>query len=159
MLDDILERELGKVGQKGGALGGFLGAGLLGSIGSTVGGVIGGAIGGKLGATWAASKLPIDEVHEEVILEQNLTSSIMEVLNSLDSMGTIIDSSNYTEYPVISAVCGSGFGKMNPAVICVEFVEISKSKTNLYISAYAKEGVIKQKTAIKAIKRFKYLIN
>ena len=116
-INAILEKELGKVGQKSGSLGGFLGGGLLSAIG--------GAMGGKLGAAWAASKLPTDEVHEELKLEESLPNSMMKVLNSLSSMGTILDSSQYTSYPVISAVCGSGFGKMNPAIICVEFIKIS----------------------------------
>ena len=147
MHSKFLEKELGKVGQKSGSLGGFLGAGLLGAIG--------GSVAGKLGASWAASKLPTDEVHDDVILKDNLQNSMVKVLNSLSSMGTITESSQYTDYPVISAVCGSGAFNMNPAVLCVEFVEVNETETKLFISGYAKEGLIKQRTAIKAINKLK----
>ena len=149
--DKVLEKELGKVGFKSGALGGFMGGGLLSAIS--------GGFGGKLGASWAASKLKTDEVHDKVSLQKNLTTSMTIVIRALSSMGTIIDVSQYTNYHVVSACCGSGFANMNPAVICVEFVQIGKAQTDLHISGYAKEGLIKQKTAIKAISKLKVMIS
>jgi len=146
----VLEKELGKVGLKSGVIGGFIGGGLLSAIG--------GAAGGRLGASWAASKLPTDEVHDKIVLQKNLTTSMTTVVQALSSMGTIIDASQYTDYPVVSACCGSGFANMNPAVLCVEFVQSDNAETDLYISGYAKEGLIKQKTAIKAIEKLKSIL-
>lgn len=148
--DTILKKELGKLGLKSGAIGGFKSSGLLGAIG--------GGLGGKLGAGWAASKLRTDEVHDKAVLQKNITSSMTTVLQALSSMGTIIDASQYSDYPVVSACVGSGYANMNPAVICVEFVKIGDIQTDLHISGYAKEGLIKQKTAIKAIERLKSMV-
>lgn len=149
--DQILKKELGKIGLKAGVIGGFIGGGLLGAIGSS--------LGGKLGASWAASKLKTDEVHDKISIQKNLHTTMTIVLNALTSMGTIIDSSEYSDYPVISACCGGGYANMNPAVLCVEFVQNGDEQTNLHISGYAKEGLIKQKTAIKSIEKLKTIIN
>lgn len=149
--DNILEREVGKAGSKGGAIGGFIGGGLLSAIS--------GSYGGNLGAIWAANNMKTDEVHDKITLQKDLTTSMKAVSNALSSMGTIIDASQYTEHLVVSACCGSGFFNMNPAIICVEFLQIGNAQMELYVSGYAKEGLIKQKTAIKAIKKLKAIIS
>lgn len=147
----ILEKELGKIGFKGSVTGGFIRAGLLGGIGA--------GFGGKIGASWAASKLKTDEIHDRISLSKNITESMTTVIQALSSMGTIIDASQYSDYPVISACCGSGYANMNPVVLCVEFIQNGNEKTDLHISGYAKEGLIKQKTAIKAIEKLKAMIS
>lgn len=151
IIDKILEKELGKAGFKSGVLGAFANSGLLNNIDD--------AFAGNLGASWAASKLKIDEVHVTISLQKNLRLSMITIIEALSSIGTLIDGSKYTDYPVVLACCGSGYANMNPAIVCVEFVQIDNEQTDLYISAYAKEGLIKQKTAIKAIKKLKSIIN
>lgn len=148
--DTILEKEIAKAGYKGGVIGGFIGGGLFSAIS--------GGLGGKMGASWAASKLKTDEVHDTISLSKDMKDSIAFVLQALSAMGTIMDASQYSDYPVISACCGSGYGNMNPAVLCVEFIQNGNGQTDLHISGYAKEGLIKQKTAIKAITRLKEML-
>ena len=148
--DKFLENEIGNVGFKSGLIGGLIGGGLPGGIG--------GAKGGKLGASWAASKLPTDEVRDKITLEENLRTSMITVVEALSSIGTIINRSKDMDCPVVSGWCGSGFANMNPAIICVEFKQINNTQTGLYIFAYAKEGLIKQKTALKAIAKLKAMI-
>ena len=56
--------------------------------------------------------------------------------------------------PQLSAVVGSGFFHLNPAILCIEFQQMDALCTMLHISAFAKEGLIKQKSSEKACAQF-----
>lgn len=53
-----------------------------------------------------------------------------------------------------SVITGSGYANLNPAIVSVELFPTTKG-TKIVLTAYAKEGLISQKTAPKALKRFK----
>ncbi len=55
--------------------------------------------------------------------------------------------------PALSAVIGSGFKNMNPAIVFLAFEAVDAMATNIHISGSAKEGLIKQKTAQKVVMR------
>ena len=63
----------------------------------------------------------------------------------LNAIGNILQFDE--ENQVCTAVVGSGFANMNPALV----VAMMENQT-LYLAAYAKEGLIKQHTAEKALK-------
>jgi hypothetical protein len=56
-------------------------------------------------------------------------------------------------YPMLKAVVGSGFLNMNPAIVYLEIREGDSTGCELMITAAAKEGLIKQHTASKAVQR------
>ena len=68
-----------------------------------------------------------------------------EVSQLLNAIGNILQFDE--ENQVCTAVVGSGFANMNPALV----VAMMEDQT-LYLAAYAKEGLIKQHTAEKALK-------
>ena len=60
--------------------------------------------------------------------------------------------------PFLAALVGSGFGGMNPTVVCLEFIPIDDGNTNVHIAAKAKEGLINQKSTEKAVKNIRKLL-
>jgi hypothetical protein len=76
------------------------------------------------------------------------------ILNALAGIGRLQDSPEINSpYPTIVAVMGSGFMKLNPCLITVEIAPYSDSKSKAVIRGAAKEGLIKQGTAEKAVIR------
>lgn len=117
-----------------------------------------GELGGS-GGVLGAHLLKTDEVHDMIHIAKDLKESMELVTYYFKECGKLIDASEYSEVPIVSACVGSGFGNLNPAVLCVEFVVQPDNSTILYITGYAKEGLIKQKTAIKAIERLKHSLS
>ena len=122
----------------------------LGELGREVG-----RSGGALGASFAASVLKTYEAHDMIYLAKDLKESMELVTCYFKEHGELIDVSKHLEAPIVSACVGSGYWNLNPALLCVEFVAKSDNCTILHITGYAKEGLIKQKTAIKAIEGLK----
>lgn len=54
---------------------------------------------------------------------------------------------------VIRAVIGSGFGRLNPTVVTAEVISHSQASTQISLRAAAREGLIKQHSAGKALAR------
>ena len=86
------------------------------------------------------SKLPTEAVHMNI---EN--GDFLLVSQLLNAIGNILQFDE--ENQVCTAVVGSGFANMNPALV----VAMIEDQT-LYLAAYAKEGLIKQHTAEKALK-------
>lgn len=103
-------------------------------------------LGNAISTAKIAKRLPIISAYAE--LENNMENSFSLCLSALNLMGSVIDSNE--DKKIILAICGSGFANMNPAVIA-----ISISDETILIGSAAKEGLIKQHTAEKAIERFK----
>jgi hypothetical protein len=56
-------------------------------------------------------------------------------------------------FPKISGVLGSGFLRMNPTLVLVEVIRVDDDSCVLLINGAAKEGLIKQRSAAKAVRR------
>src|SRR5436309_1517421 len=111
--DQILARELGKVGNIGGP-------------------------GGGSGASFAARFLPTETFTESVRIEAEAREVLQTVFKILASMGEITDeSAELSGPPRISAVVGSGFLRMNPAIVHVQVVPVSERASDVRISAAA----------------------
>lgn len=125
-------------------------------------GELGGAVArsrGALGVSFAASVLKTDVVHDTIYIAKDLKESMELVTCYFKEHGELIDTSEYSDVPIVSACVGSGCWNLNPAVLCVEFLVQSDNSTLLNITGYAKEGLIKQKTAIKAIEGLKHSLS
>ena len=118
-INEILENELQKV--------------VLVAGGSPFSGMSSKAIAKKLPAMSYADKIDIHAANNFMLCEK--------VLNL---QGNIMDSD--ASEGIITAVVGSGFGNMNPAVLIVKATDEA-----VFARAAAKEGLIKQHTAEKAI--------
>ncbi len=80
-------------------------------------------------------------------IEAKESDAFLNARNALIESGKVLREER--NKGLIEGLVFSGLGNMNPAVLV-----ISVEKNTIYISAYAKEGLIKQHTAEKAIKRF-----
>jgi len=143
--DDLLVRELGKVGA------------LSGEIGSKLGGVpkFAGGIGGSWGARFAAKYLPTERSQTQVKLRADPRAVLAKLYSFFADHGRVADDleAGDSPYPKVSGVLGSGFLKVNPAVVHAEIIAMEDGACTVLLTAAAKEGLIKQHTAEKAIKR------
>lgn len=105
------------------------------------------------GANLVYKKLKTQVVRKNLIVNMALEDAYKRSEDGIKKLGAFIDIPQ-CEKQVLAATYGSGFGNMNPAVICIEFTENGKYETTLDIAAYGKEGLINQKTASKAIEMF-----
>jgi hypothetical protein len=149
--DDLLARELGKVGARGGAFASF-GSPAAGSPG---------AAGGYLGASLAARFLPTERYQLELDLHADPQTVLRKAYALLSSAGRVSDSHEFpaSPYPAVSGVVGSGFLNLNPAVVHMEIVAIESGRCRVLLTGAAKEGLIKQRTAEKAVNRLAAALN
>jgi hypothetical protein len=133
--DDILASEIGKAG----ALGGKIGGGQAG------------ALGGRLGGQWVAKLLPNDtyEISNDVVAE--LTTVISTITNLLNNKGKLLGTQETSGIFEIKGLVGSGFFNMNPAILTIWIKQETQKKVQITIRGTAKEGLIKQHTAEKAV--------
>ncbi len=139
----ILARELGK----------------LGAISGAVGGGLDGAIGGGLGANLAARLLPNDTFELDIEIAAKPRAVLKKAFNILSRTGKITEGIEPpSDLPTLYAVIGSGFLNLNPALVRVEIVAVSKNSTQVTIRGVAKEGLIKQHAGEKAARKIADLL-
>lgn len=137
--DELLGRELSKVGAFTDKLGG-----------SSIYGA-----GGSLGANLAARFLPTERFQTELKLNADPRMVLEKVYAFIISNGHIEDSAALRDapFPTISGVVGSGFLNMNPAIVQAEIVAVEGESCTIVLTGAGKEGLIKQRTAEKAVTR------
>lgn len=101
-----------------------------------------------------AKKLPTDAYKLERYIDADAEAVLRAAFGVLQEEGTVRDdiaceSSN----PVVSAVVGSGFLGLNPAVVTVEVIPSGDESSLVTIVGMAKEGLIKQRGGQKAAER------
>lgn len=137
--DFILERELAKLGAAGGAIGSRS---------------IFGAYGGSFGARMVAKFLHTVDYRHTATYEGSLedaSKGVKEAIAASEGYNKMIPPVPYAT-DALSALVGSGFQNMNPTVLYVTFERVDDT-TNIHISGFAKEGLIKQHSAEKAVLR------
>ena len=137
--DELLARELGKIG----------------ALGGRIGGGAAGALGGSLGAGLAARFLPSEQCRKEVTVSLDAVRVLTELAFFLHREGRLADEreAGTSPYPKMSGVLGSGFFKLNPTVVHVEVIGVDDHACTLLVSGAAKEGLIRQRSAEKAVGR------
>ena len=153
VLKAILEKQIGKLGVWSGALGGVAGSGLLASLG--------GALGGGFGARWAAGKLRAREYRDCLELPCPVEDTMKTAASTLGAMPKFMEwihDEGHHDAPFVAALVGSGFFSMNPTILCLAFVPVETAATAVHMAALAKEGLINQKSAEKAVLLFKGLL-
>ncbi len=141
--DDILSRELGKTAEFGAKLGGIL-SGVEEAVGTAA----------SFGAQFTAKYLPTESFAEKVALKITPEKALKLGFSVLTKLGKLQTEEDVkAPYPLLKAVIGSGFLNMNPAVVYLEILEADSTSCVVTITAAAKEGLIKQHTAAKAVQR------
>jgi hypothetical protein len=158
--DEILVKELTKLGGVSGAIGGALGGGLIGgSVTEGIVGSIAGGIGAASGSYFAAKYLPTERYGEEILIERSPLKVGEIVLKVISEIGKIkVDNEFESNNPTFFAVLGSGAFGLNPCFVSFEIVECTDCRVKLAVIGAAKEGLINQKTSKKAVQKALNLI-
>ncbi len=160
--DEVLAKELAKIGAISGAVGGGITGGITGgTTGGVSGGIAGGiimagacALSGAAGAYIASTFLPTETYSQELTISADAETTLVSTMKVLSDMGKIKPSEElHTKNPCLVATVGSGFLNMNPCLLVLEIVSSTNSQTILIVNGAAKEGLIKQNTAQKAVSR------
>jgi hypothetical protein len=128
--DDVLERELAKLG-----------------------GVVAGGPMGAASVKWVARRLSSSSAEGTLEVPMNARDALVHAFRALTEVGELLPDETEHGIPALRAVVGSGTLGMNPAVVDLSVEPVAESLARVTIRATAKEGLIKQHTAEKAIKR------
>jgi len=107
---------------------------------------------GGFGARLAARFLPT--VPYETTFD--LAAPPDEVHNTLASLLNEIGHAS-SDLPELSVICGSGHLNLNPTILSASIIPLD-SGSRVTIRAVAKEGLVKQQSAKKAVERVNHLI-
>ena len=99
--------------------------------------------GGAVGARWGAKRL------KNEVATARVDVGPQQVDAAVARLADLLRSAPQQDGPTVTlaGVLGSGFGNMNPALVRVEVTPAG----HIRIAAHAKEGLIKQRTAQKAV--------
>lgn len=106
-----------------------------------------GGSGGRIGARLAARWLPTHAASAEFELAvepERVLAAARELLGGIDSNVSDLD-----------GVVGSGFLGLNPTVVRVRVSASDRGGTRVIVEAAAKEGLIKQRSAERAVDRLR----
>ena len=102
----------------------------------------------------AARYLSTETHTERLVLGMDPENALRRMVSVLGKLGKLkAEDSDKTPYPSLKAVVGSGFLNMNPAVVYLEILQATPTACEITVTGLAKEGVIKQRTAAKAVQR------
>ena len=135
-INEILVEEIGDAGARGGSLGGTLGGGIGGGVAGAIGGAAGSAQGGAEGAKFAAKRLPTVDFQDSVVYEGSLEEAKKAVSNAIVGAAgyrRMVNIDSDSTNPSFFAVIGSGWGYMNPAVMCITMELAGENSTNIHI--------------------------
>ncbi|MFN8528714.1 MAG: hypothetical protein U0670_08900 [Anaerolineae bacterium] len=143
--NDLLAKELAKLAALGGSVGQILsGAGDAGNVAEHA---------TSLGVRFAMRFMPTERYTEKLSLAMPPDKALKIGCSALSKLGSLQKQDEQSPYPVLTAVIGSGMMNLNPAVVYFEILEATDSKCEITLTGAAKEGLIKQHTAEKAVKR------
>jgi len=113
------------------------------------------APGGTRKVREMAESLSVEQYREECFLEESPEVVLQRVCTFFSEEGRILEDSEREDslHPKISGVVGAGFFGKNPAVLHAEIMEIREKGCVLCVTGGAKEGLIKQHTAQKAVQK------
>lgn len=143
--DLLLQKDLGQVAGMADSVSG--------KLGGAFSGILGKISGAGMGAEWAANRMMTAEYSAELFFPTSLKNAVNNARLILANIGRPVDLPSSPESPVLVAIIKGGFLNMNPAVVVLEFEAVEQNQTRMVLSASAKEGWIKQKTAEKVVAR------
>ena len=146
MDDDILARELDKIGRAGAEIG-EIGGALLGV--ETISGT-----GVSLGAQAAARFLPTEVFSEQRLLNVPADKALRLGFSVLSRLGDLQRGGpEEVPHPSLRAIVRAGLLNMSPTVVYFEILRADSSSCTVKLTGAAKEGLIRQRIAEKAVHR------
>jgi hypothetical protein len=164
--EEILARELEKVG----ALGAKIGKAALGELEGAEHNPIEAAVGAAFESAepterapepsdlqrWVLSRLPTETESVTAEVEEPAEHVLKLALTVLRQDGDLMEDSAGIEAPTLAGIVKAGFLNLNPSIVRVSVMPLGDgTSTQFVVSATAKEGLIKQGTAKKAADRVK----
>lgn len=109
--------------------------------------------------SWVARQLPTDAFKLELQTTADAEAVLRTAFDVLQEEGSLRDDlASDSGNPTVSAVVGSGFLRLNPAVVTVEVIPSGNQCTSVTVVGMAKEGLIKQRGGQKAAERIASLL-
>lgn len=142
--EQVLVRELGRLGAAGGAAGGAIGGGRAGRFG--------GSRGGRHGAELAAKRIRTDQCEMAVESHTSPDDVLRAASLVLARLGRLLDDVPSPDAEVWGLL-GGGAGGLNPVVVRVSADPVGDGGCRAVVRACAKEGLIKQRAAQKTAAR------
>lgn len=155
-IDEVLAQELKKAADLGAQLGMDVAAHLAGPLGVTdppEAATEWAARGGRRGVDFAAKYLTREIFEASFTCDGSIQQTLMKCAHALVAVGERIEGDPTRPEVAIRGVVHAGFKNMNPAVVDVV---ITRARTNhclVTVVGHAKEGMIRQKTAERAVRR------
>lgn len=115
-------------------------------------GKLGGIFGGGFGARFAAKRLPVEDCDASITIDadkEDVRTSLCEILEDVGKLTNEFASESAAD--LISVIMGSGHLNLNPTIVHVRLDEGLQGSTVLSVRAIAKEGLVKQHSARRAI--------
>lgn len=107
----------------------------------------------SLGAGGASRQLPKQAFETVVEVRADAVRAAAAFSGAMSRLGRLLGSRPDGPDPVVAGVVGGGFLSLNPAVIEVRFAPLGPGRCHATVIGVAKEGLIKQATAEKAVRR------
>lgn len=145
--DRLLARELGKVGASAAKLAGKISGDSMPEAACD--------LAGAMGPGLVARFLPTERFQKELKVAGDAQTVLGKVYAFFAEGGRVAtdEEAGTSPCPKVSGVIGSGFLNKNPAIVHVEITAVDAGACTLLITGAAKEGLIKQRTAEKAVNR------
>ena len=116
-----------------------------------LGGALVGDSGGPAGAAWAAKRLKTETAADIRRFDPRRSDDVLASLSQLlECSPEHQQADDQGGTATLRGVIGSGFGGMNPTYV---LAVVDTSGGSVSIAAHAKEGLIKQRSAEKAVQR------
>ena len=101
-----------------------------------------------------AKRLPVDAFTLELRLHVNPEVALRTACDLLQEEGQLRDDDEVqASTPCVSAVVGSGFLGLNPALVTIEVIPLGDDDVKVTVVGTAKEGLIKQHAGEKAARK------
>jgi hypothetical protein len=108
------------------------------------------------GARLASRFLPSERYQLRLHLRAEPRVVLQQLHQFFRTAGRVIDpqEQEHSDYPTVAGILGSGFFNLNPTIVYAEIVELTADgQVVLLLTGAAKEGLIKQRSAQKAVQR------
>ena len=106
-----------------------------------------------VGAGRVSRQLPKETFETVVEVRGDAAVAVAAFSVAIGRLGKLLGSRQEGPDPMIAGVVGSGFLRLNPAVIEVRFAPLDGGRCWATVIGTAKEGMVKQRTAEKAVQR------
>ncbi len=157
--NELLENKLGDLAEKSVKTSSIAEGVVQGDVGSLLVGTTVGATAAAKGAQLAASLLKTEDEKATITTKKSQIEIIKLIQAYVEREGSYQDTTEKQGLQVITGTVGGGLGGLNPVFVTFVLEPIEKGQTKIHIGTKAKEGLIKQNSAKKALKKIAAYLN